>query len=185
MTNEVAKSFESEESQNLKLSNFTVGKQKDLILELCLKYPKRDAHLDEVKRILFPEAENDDIIYLVKLISDHFPEVLKINEKRFDTYIKSNDKTKGFLQNGGFTKLESELNSESEYIEEKKALDLEVLKIQKENSEYLKSIRTKDEKIKELTIDNLRLGNWDIRFRWYIAIGSFIVGIIVKYFIDK
>ena len=67
----------------------------------------------------------------------------------------------------------------------KESLELENLKLQKESSEYQKSIRNKEDEIRNLTRDNLRLGNWDIRFRWYIAVISFIIGFIIKYFIDN
>lgn len=39
--------------------------------------------------------------------------------------------------------------------------------------------------IKKLTRDNLRLNNWDIRFRWVIAACSFVIGFITKYFISN
>jgi len=92
-------------------------------------------------------------------------------------------------KNGGWLKhiKEKELIKKQNELKDKvkESLESENLKLQNENLEYQKSNRVKEEKIRELTIDNLRLGNWDIRFRWYIAIGSFIVGFIIKYFIDK
>lgn len=54
-----------------------------------------------------------------------------------------------------------------------------------ENLLYEKSKRKQSEKIINLTEDNLRLQNWDIRFRWYIAIGTFILGLITKHFMSK
>ncbi|AWG22891.1 hypothetical protein FFWV33_15840 [Flavobacterium faecale] len=67
----------------------------------------------------------------------------------------------------------------------KEKLEIDNLKLQKEAFEYQKSIRIKEDQIRNLTSDNLRLGNWDIRFRWYIALISFIIGFIIKYFIDN
>jgi len=52
----------------------------------------------------------------------------------------------------------------------KEKLELDNLKLQKENLEHQKSVRDRDGQIRNLTIDNLRLGNWDIRFRWYLAV---------------
>ncbi|TDP02460.1 hypothetical protein [Flavobacterium sp. 245] len=72
-----------------------------------------------------------------------------------------------------------------EKAESKEILEIANLKLQKESSEYSKTLRQKEEEIRNLTRDNLRLGNWDIRFRWYIAVTSFIIGFIIKYFIDK
>jgi len=76
----------------------------------------------------------------------------------------------------------SELQIKSE---EKEALELENLKLQNEASEYQKSKRKLEAQISELTRDNLRLNNWDIRFRWLIATLTFIAGFIIKYLIDK
>lgn len=64
-------------------------------------------------------------------------------------------------------------------------LEIENSKLQNESFEYQKTIRSQSEKISNLTTDNLRLNNWDIRFRWAIAIGSFLGGIIIKHFLDK
>lgn len=94
---------------------------------------------------------------------------------------------KGFeiQKNGGWLiHLENE-KIKAEKAESKINLETENLKLQKEVFEYQKSIRNKEDQIRNLTKDNLRLGNWDIRFRWYIAIGGFIFGFITKYFMDK
>lgn len=89
------------------------------------------------------------------------------------------------ILNGGWL---NHLRIEKEKIEKaesKEILEIANLKLQKESSEYSKTLRQKEEEIRNLTRDNLRLGNWDIRFRWYIAATSFIIGFIIKYFIDK
>lgn len=70
----------------------------------------------------------------------------------------------------------SKANNNSMFYEE--FLDLEA-------SEYQKSIRDKEELIRNLTSYNLRLGNWDIRLRWYLAIVGFVIGFITKYFISQ
>jgi hypothetical protein len=77
---------------------------------------------------------------------------------------------------------ENKITSENR---EKDKLEKDNLVLQKENLEYQKSIRDKIEQIQNLTRDNLRLSNWDIRFRWIIACITFVIGFIVKYFIDK
>ncbi|RKS42512.1 hypothetical protein BC962_3270 [Gillisia mitskevichiae] len=81
-------------------------------------------------------------------------------------------------------KLEEKMKIESD-TQEKEKLEIDNLKLQKENLEYQKSIRAKEEQIQTLTRDNLRLGNWDIRFRWYIAIITFVIGFIIKYFVEN
>lgn len=74
------------------------------------------------------------------------------------------------LHNGSF----------SAYIEsltEKDDLEIEKLN-------YEKSIRELEQKNRELVCENLALQNWDIKFRWVIAFGTFIFGIIFKYLIS-
>ena len=80
---------------------------------------------------------------------------------------------------------ESQSNELQIKSEEKEALELENLKLQNEASEYKKSKRKLEAQISKLTRDNLRLNNWDVRFRWLIAILTFIAGFIAKYLIDK
>jgi hypothetical protein len=97
-----------------------------------------------------------------------------------------------FKDKGGFREYYKNLkNSETESNELiKKEKERQVIKdkidtLTLQNLEYEKSIENLKTKINQLTVDNLRLGNWDIRFRLYIYIGSFILGLIFKYFIDK
>lgn len=44
----------------------------------------------------------------------------------------------------------------------------------------IKPVQANIKRHKLLTFDNLRLGNWDIRFRWHIAFGGFLIGFITK-----
>lgn len=90
--------------------------------------------------------------------------VCECNFKDDQEFASANSKTLYFQKEGGFDELYTK-----ESVENK----------------YQKSIRIKEDRIRSLTVDNLRLGNWDIRFRWYIAFVTFIIGFILKYFIDK
>jgi len=94
---------------------------------------------------------------------------------------------KGFeiQKNGGWLKYLEFEKLKAEKAESKVVIEFENLKLQKESSEYAKSLRQKEDEIRNLTRNNLRLGNWDIRFRWYIAVISFIIGFIIKYFMNK
>jgi hypothetical protein len=100
-------------------------------------------------------------------------------------YARSNSETLDFQRQGGFKKLYEKRSEKIKRDEKRNDLELKNLELQKENFEYHKSIRNKEEQIRNLTRDNLRLGNWDIRFRWLIAIITFLIGFVVKYFIDK
>jgi hypothetical protein len=92
-----------------------------------------------------------------------------------------------FKDKGGF-KTYFEKEKEQSYLEsesilkqqEKEQRDEKIQLYLIEEFEYKETIRKQSEKIAELTTDNLRLQNWDIRFRWYIAIVTFILGIIIK-----
>lgn len=132
---------------------------------------KNDFKFENEKELdnIFKLAESDDLI--------------DRKEKRTWMYLTKN----GFeiqKKGGWLIHLESEKLKE-EKTESKGILEFEILKLQKESSEYQKSIRDKEDQIRNLTSDNLRLGNWDIRFRWYIAVGGFIFGFIIKYFMDN
>ncbi|WP_431136937.1 hypothetical protein [Psychroserpens mesophilus] len=100
-------------------------------------------------------------------------------------FARANRKTLHFQKQGGFKNLYAELKAEHKLEKRKNDLEISNLELQQENFTYQKSIRAKEEQIRNLTKANLRLGNWDIRFRWYIAIVSFIIGFIIKHFIDK
>lgn len=92
-------------------------------------------------------------------------------------------------ENGGWVKYlkDSELERQSKLkkIEDKEILESELKSLQKESLEHERQIRDKNTEIRNLKRDNLRLKNWDIRFRWYIATTTFIAGLIVKHFINK
>lgn len=129
--NEVGNQYENESSDNLTMSDYTIGQQKDLVLNLCLKYPKQEAGINDFKRILFPNDTKDDIKHLLNLITEHNIEVIKIRTSRYDLHLKTNERTKSFISDGGFSKLEStkkqnekkELNRE---IKQDKILDLDI-----------------------------------------------------------
>ncbi len=94
---------------------------------------------------------------------------------------------KGFevIENGGWLKvLENNLKLEQAKIEkqtERENIKDKIDLLTAENLEYQNSKIELEKQIQNLTRDNLRLNNWDIRFRWLIAIGTFIAGIITHY----
>jgi len=88
------------------------------------------------------------------------------------------------VKNGGwieYLKLQSDTN---EYLAKKEQLEFDNLKLQKENLEYIESIRKKTEIISDLTSKNLKLSNFDIKYRLLIFIGTFIIGLFTEYFTD-
>ena len=142
-----------------KVKNITEGEAKDMILKYCVENVGIHSGRD-IKENLFPEIDLDLIHLLFEKISNSADPIL--NFRGENKYVSANGITPVFLKQGGYTQSE---------IDEKNLLEKSE---QKENLE---------EQIRKLTRDNLRLSNWDIRFRWYIAIISFILGFIIKYFI--
>lgn len=106
--NQIRDPYRNESSRNLRMSDFTLGEQKDLILNLCLKHFGKEADSSDLKRILFPNDTKDDIKYVLILISEYKTEIVKTRESRFDLHISTNERTKAFLKDGGFTKIEKE-----------------------------------------------------------------------------
>jgi predicted DNA binding CopG/RHH family protein len=104
-------------------------------------------------------------------------------DKRIKVRVKSNENIIAEITTEGIEKLDK-IESESKN-NIKSNLEIENLQLQKESAKYFKTLRQKEDEIRNLTRDNLRLGNWDIRLRWYIAVISFIIGFIIKYFIDN
>lgn len=92
-------------------------------------------------------------------------------------------------KNGGWLKQLADQKLKQDQIEisqqKKENLELENLALQKETADYHKSIRKKEYEIRELTKANLRLNNWDIRFRWIISIITFIIGFLLNYIIKN
>jgi hypothetical protein len=93
------------------------------------------------------------------------------------------------FNNGGWLKylelLKEDRDTEQEIQFTREQIQDKISLLTAENLSYEKSKREQSEKIINLTEDNLRLQNWDIRFRWYIAIGTFILGLIIKHIIGK
>ncbi len=87
-------------------------------------------------------------------------------------------KTVGWIE---YNKLQLQ---ENEYFAIKEQLEFNNLKLQKENLEYQKSFREKTEIISELTRKNLKLSNFDIKYRLLIFIATFIIGLFTEHFTD-
>ena len=156
--------FNDAEPLNLNIDDFSEGESKDKILEFSIKYLGEHITSSTISEKIFSKEDKEEVKYLMNQMQYEISEYAEFRENESNIFITANKLTEKFFSNRGFAKIEKE------HIEIKEKSE------QKENLE---------EQIRKLTRDNLRLGNWDIRFRWYIAAGSFIVGIIVKYFIDK
>mgnify|MGYP006956294580 CR=1 FL=1 len=144
----------------LDINSISDGKAKDIILESIVRTENNLKQTEEFQKELFLNATLDDVNFLLKSIVDSKLDLIKVYAGN-KTYVTSIGYINPFLKKGGFEKIEAELKK----AESKEILEIENLKLQKEASEYAKNFRQKDEEIRNLTRDNLRLGNWDIRFR--------------------
>jgi hypothetical protein len=165
------------------IEKFTEGQAKDEILKYCIRKKNSIIASTEFQKALFPNTHVDVVKILIEKIGNESNGIVAVNLNSRSKYMSTNGAAQMFLDQGGFTKIEYDLNSESNFVKEKELLEFENLKLQKEAAEHQKSIRNLESQIKGLTRDNLRLNNWDIRFRWQLAIGGFIVGLITKYLI--
>ena len=129
----------------------------------------------------FTNAEN---IYLNKFNSESFADAM-VN---LDLITRDNQLCRltrfgiEVCKMGGWLKYlenqEKANQEELEFNEEKKQLEIENLRLQKEISEFVKSDREKDERIKELTIENLRFQNKSLRRTLLYLIVGAIIGIV-------
>ncbi len=174
------------------IEDISEGQAKDIILRYCVEKGNGIISSTELKSELFPEFSIDIVNLLLQKIGNAIDPIATVRMDSRTKYITTNGVTEMFLNQGGFTQSEKDeelrkerdLKKESEN-REKELLEIANLKLQKEASEYQLKIRDKEDKIRDLTTDNLRLGNWDIRFRWLIAVITFLIGFLVKYFIDN
>lgn len=167
------------------IENFTEGQAKDEILKYCIRQKQGMITSTELQNKLFPNTSVDVVKNLLQKIDNKSNGIAIVNLKSRSKYIGINGATQMFLDQGGFTQIETDLKSELNFRKQKESLEFENLKLQKEASEHQRLIRDKESQIRDLTKANLRLGNWDIRFRWYIAIITFIIGLITTYLIEK
>jgi len=114
------------------------------------------------------------------IISDLVENTFIITGKKTDSNL--HDKGVAFLKANDLIKNERHKNryvANSSEIKDIQKIGIKNHLENKNNIEYLET------QIKKLTRDNLRLNNWDIRFRWYMAGIGFVIGFIMKHFIDK
>ncbi|TVZ08131.1 hypothetical protein JM80_0615 [Cellulophaga sp. RHA_52] len=156
----------------------------DFMLDLLIK---RDSHIFEQDLKNFGKYKNEKESYIYSefkrliFFFDHFSCGNPRNDRGLSQWIDINSYSSQFKHSGGFKNAYENLEKESE----DKRFEKELKRLQKEKLEYEVQIRDKNTEIRSLKRDNLRLKNWDIRFRWYIAIVTFVVGFIVKHFISK
>lgn len=105
------------------------GKKLDAILEFVLQFNGNGIMPDLIKRDLLIDLNTSQIKQLIREIKQLKPEVAVVSEGNVGITICSNQLTKIFLNEGGFTKIESELISEQKALKEKNDLEWEKSKL--------------------------------------------------------
>lgn len=137
-----------------------------MILECMIKSPNTNSYFDQdsLRDHLFPELNRDQVKELLLEIINSKPSLLRVFKESSNGRIpvQPTGLVKHFLEEGGFTKLESETKSKIDFSNTKELLELELTKL---------SI-----KVAELNAENLKLQNRQLkRYVWYSIIG-FIAG---------
>jgi hypothetical protein len=146
------------------------GKNLDLILEYSIETYKSDngwLFLHELRKKVFPDFTPDEVELLVKFLNDNHSDKLDIEFEGNPCFMK-NGITERFLKNGGFTKIESDLNSESDLLKAKENLDSEIKHLQKDKLKYEETIRDQNDRIRNLTED-LRFISLIQKYWWLIG----------------
>jgi len=115
----------------------------------------------------------------------------EISTKEDNSWIRKNINTLDFHEKGGFSikfierkiSAESERKAESRLIE-KENLEKINLELQNENLKYSQSLRKQKEKISQLTSENLKLENKQLRRNVLYSIIAFILGAILTNYKD-
>ena len=94
------------------IENFTEGQAKDEILKYALSVKSDDFTIDNLKKDLFPKWTKDEILFLINEINDYKEELIKVRIGKNRIYLLKVGLSKGFLDRGGFTKLEKDSKKE-------------------------------------------------------------------------
>jgi hypothetical protein len=93
---------------NLLITEFTESEAKDEILRFSIKYLGEFITSSLVSKKVFLKENKEEIMYLMSQMQNEIWEYAEFRENRSDKFIKANNLTKKFFDNGGFSKIEKE-----------------------------------------------------------------------------
>jgi hypothetical protein len=99
---------------------------KDKILAYCLEKPDKNISASTIIKNIAPDKTEEEIEFLYKSMLNESDPVAEITISKYTCIIKANGFTKPFLDTGGFTKLESNINKAKEKAQHKEEVDLEL-----------------------------------------------------------
>jgi len=91
----------------------------DKILQYLVDYPKRVCSPEYLKTTLFPEVEQDtvdNLIQYIRSMSENMRHPLVTVHQYNDGGIKATSATKMFLDEGGFTKHQKDIDDHKEFL---------------------------------------------------------------------
>lgn len=158
------------------------GKNLDSILKYCIDiYETNNGYifLGDIEEKVFNESLNEkEIELLINYIGDYKYKVLEILSD-YNICICKNDLTEKFLNGGGFTKIETDLENEKIELNKNTKLDLDLKLLQKESIEYQNKFRNQDEKIRVLDL-KLKRVNMLKEYGWLFGVFIIVVEILIE-----
>jgi len=139
------------------MNKLTTAKRLDLILELCIKKENKFLFSNEIQRDVLPELSKSEISLLLKKISKEPKPVARVVFTEFAEHIEKNELTDKFLQQGGYTNIETK---EKERIKRKIYRD----SLEFDNAEV-------DLDLARKILEDYSKTKWYSRLGFFIAIG--------------
>lgn len=129
----------------------------DRILDYAAKHSDDWHNAYDIRDEFMSSVAIEKVIYLFDFMAiTEQPEPVSFQRSfKHDCWkIKSNEYTKEFLRNGGFTKKYEELLKEELADEQLKHMEKEKIKLETENLKYQKTIRNQEQRLRNLTEQN-------------------------------
>ncbi|WP_338731410.1 hypothetical protein [Mangrovimonas cancribranchiae] len=158
---------------------------RDLILEFLSE--NRDRHFDQrdLKQKLFPELNKDQVKEFLYQIIDFKPNLMRVyNESNIGILpVQYSGLIDDFISSGGFTKIKSDIKTDSDIEKQKNKLDLEIKILQKDKLEYEETIREQNDRIRNLTEDLKFISL--IQKYWWVILTCIGIGWSLGEILDK
>jgi len=148
---------------------------RDVILKFLMDNKKNSFHQKDLKKRLLVNLHEDVIKDLLHQIIDYNPNLMHVyNEIGSALPVEYSGLIDSFLENGGFTRIESEQNNKQTIVQHKEDLQLKLQNLQIESLEYQKTIENLEEELKIASL----IKNW-----WGLIISAIGAGIAIGKFL--
>lgn len=151
------------------MKELTAANCQDRILEKCIEKNDKPLHVVEIKNDIFPTLTEDEIILLLKRISNSSDPVANVVISDYTESVEKNGITEKFLKQGGFTQIEN-----LEIDKQKKQLYKENLELEKTEV---------DLDLAKKMLKEYPKTKWFARFGFFLALGLAVFELI-KFIIE-